>query len=52
MWTNIWNSMFGTATLAGIDMGFWISMGISLLVAIVMNIVFWSLKPKNKNKDK
>lgn len=38
------------ATLGGIDIGFWISMGISLLVAIVMNVVFWSLKPKNNKK--
>ena len=52
-WSNVWESMFGTTTWLGIDIGFWISMGISILVAILMVIVFWSLKPKkDKNKAK
>ena len=46
--SNIWMSIFGTTTWLGLDMGFWVSMGISLLVAVAMNIVFWSMKPYKK----
>ena len=49
-WKMIWLNVFHTTTWFGVDVGFWISMGISLLVAILMNVVFWSLKPKIKNK--
>ena len=51
-WTSIWNSIFHTTTWGGIDIGFWVSMGISILIAILMNVVFWALKPKNNNKKK
>ena len=34
----------------GIDIGFWITTGISLLVAILMVIICWSLPPKNKKE--
>ena len=47
-WTNIWLHLFGTTTWLGVDIGFWISMGVSLLVAILMVIVFWGAKPCKK----
>ena len=47
-WVNIWQTIFGTTTWLGIDMGFWVSMGISLLITIIMNVVFWLMKPKAK----
>ena len=47
-WTALWLKLFKTTTLFGIDMGFWVSMGISALVAILMNVVFWSMKPYNR----
>ena len=56
-WSNLWMKIFGTTSWLGIDMGFWVSMGISLLVAVIMNVVFWSMKPykkktcKSKNKE-
>ena len=46
--SNLWLTLFGTTTWLGLDIGFWVSMGISVLVAVVMNIVFWSMKPYNK----
>ena len=50
-WSKIWMTIFGTTTWLGIDMGFWVSMGITLLITILMNVVFWGLKPKiKKNK--
>lgn len=51
-WTNIWMSIFGTTTFMGIDMGFWVSMGISALVALSMIIGFWCTKPYDKRNIK
>ena len=48
-WTSIWMSLFGSTSFLGLDMGFWVSMGIALLVTILMNIVFWSMKPKKRS---
>ena len=47
-WTNLWIRLFGTTTWLGLDIGFWVSMGISLLVALLMVIVFWAQKPYQK----
>ena len=47
-WSLIWMTLFGSTDLLGLDMGFWVSMGISALVAILMNLVFWGMKPKEK----
>ena len=44
-WSALWMKMFGTVTWLGCDIGFWVSMGISALVAVLMVIVFWSMKP-------
>ena len=49
-WANLWMKLFGTTTWLNIDIGFWVSMGISLLIAIIMVIVFWSMKPYQKKK--
>ena len=51
-WTKLWLKLFGTATWCGIDIGFWVSMGISALVAIVMIVVFWSMKPCRDKKKR
>lgn len=50
-WTSIWMHIFGTTTFMGIDMGFWVSMGISVIVALSMIIGFWCTKPYDKCKD-
>ncbi len=47
-WTKIWLDLFGTTTLWGIDMGFWVSLGVVALIVILMNAIFWSLKPKKQ----
>lgn len=47
-WTNIWLKLFNTTNLLGIDMGFWVSMGITLIVVAFMNIIFWSQKTYKK----
>lgn len=45
-WTNIWISLFGTTSLFGLDMGFWVAMAVVVVIVIAMNVIFWSMKPK------
>lgn len=49
-WSKIWMELFGTDTLWGLDMGFWVSLGLVLLIVVVMNAVFWGMKPKTPNR--
>lgn len=44
-WNVLWMKLFGTTTWLGINMGFWVSMGITAVVVILMNLVFWNQKP-------
>nr|WP_318686696.1 hypothetical protein [uncultured Acetatifactor sp.] len=48
-WTEIWIDLFGTITLWGLNMGFWVSMGVVALIVVLMNLVFWCMKP-NKSE--
>ncbi len=45
-WMNLWMKLFGRGELLGLDMGFWVSMIVVAIIVIVMNVVFWSMKPK------
>lgn len=45
-WTAIYMNLFGTTSFLGINIGFWIAMTIVLLIVILMNVVFWNMKPK------
>lgn len=47
-WTGIWMKLFGTTTLWGLNMGFWVALAAVALIVIVMNAVFWGMKPKAK----
>ena len=49
-WTNIWTDLFGAASWFGLDIGFWTAMSACVMVVIVMNIVFWSMKPRKNSK--
>ena len=51
-WTALWMKLFGTTTWMHLDIGFWVSMGISVLVAITMVVVFWNQKPCQKADKK
>lgn len=42
-WNKIWMSLFGTFEWLGLNIGFWVSMAV---VVILINVVFWSMKPK------
>ena len=48
-WTKIWIDLFGTKTLWGLDIGFWAAMAVVGVIVIVMNVVFWSMKPRHLN---
>ncbi len=47
-WKDIWMTLFGTVDLLGLDMGFWVSMAVVALIVVVMNAVFWGMKPRKK----
>lgn len=47
-WTKLWLDLFGTTTLWGINMGFWVALAAVALIVIGMNVVFWSMKPLAK----
>ena len=50
IWTNVWMKLFGTTTLWGLDMGFWVAMAAVALIVILMNVIFWNMKPKHKQE--
>ncbi len=45
-WMSLWMKLFGRGELLGLNMGFWVSMTVVAIIVIVMNVVFWSMKPK------
>ncbi|MBT2156625.1 hypothetical protein KK425_06525 [Clostridioides difficile] len=42
---------FGTTEWLGLNIGFWVAMAVVLLIVIVMNVVFWSMKPKDTKES-
>lgn len=44
----IWTNLFGTTQWFGVNMGFWAAMLVCAVVVILMNAVFWGMKPKRK----
>ena len=49
-WATIWTNLFGSTSFLGIDMGFWVGMAVVVLIVVLMNAVFWNMKPKNPNQ--
>ena len=45
-WIALWMKLFGTTQLFGLNMGFWVTMAVVAIIVILMNVVFWSMKPK------
>lgn len=46
IWSELWMKLFGYTSFLGIDMGFWVALSAVLLIVILMNVVFWGLRPK------
>ncbi|MCD8397777.1 MAG: hypothetical protein LUD12_11465 [Lachnospiraceae bacterium] len=44
--TDIWIKLFDTTEFLGLNMGFWVSMIVVAIIVILMNMVFWGMKPK------
>ena len=47
-WKELWMTLFGACEWFGLNMGFWVAMAAVILIVILMNVVFWGIKPKNK----
>ncbi len=45
-WTNLWLKLFGTTQLLGLNIGFWAAMVMVCVIVVLMNVAFWSMKPK------
>ena len=50
-WSKLWMDLFGRTSFCGIDMGFWAAMSVVLLLVILMNVVFWSMRPKKESGE-
>ncbi|MCD7888730.1 MAG: hypothetical protein LUG23_02180 [Oscillospiraceae bacterium] len=48
-WTDIWLILFGTTEFLGLNIGFWVSMAVVAVIVVLMNAVFWGMKPKEKD---
>ncbi|HML33347.1 hypothetical protein [Sporomusa sphaeroides] len=48
---HIWMNLFGTTQWFGIDIGFWVSMFVIAIVVVLINVVFWRMKPKRKTVE-
>ena len=46
---SIWMDFLGMDTLFNLNMGFWVSMSAVIVLVILMNVIFWSMKPKNRS---
>ena len=51
-WKEIWMTLFGTTQWLGLNIGFLVSMAAVVLIVIVMNVVFWGMKPQKSKTDK
>ena len=49
-WTQIWIDLFGTTEWLGLNLGFWMANAAVLVIVVIMNVVFWSMKPLPKDE--
>ena len=49
-WTNLWIKLFGTTKFMGLDMGFWVSIAVVIVVVILMNVIKDKIFPSNIRK--
>lgn len=50
-WKELWMTLFGTTEWLGLNIGFWAAMVVVISIVIVMNVVFWSMKPRVDAKE-
>ena len=51
-WKEIWVSLFGDCEWLGLNIGFWVSMAVLIGIVILMNVVFWGMKPQTQKEEK
>jgi len=51
-WKEIWVSLFGDCEWLGLNIGFWVSMTVVIGIVILMNVVFWGMKPQTQKEEK
>ena len=44
-WSALWITLFGRTELWGLNMGFWVAMTAVLVIVVLMNVIFWCMKP-------
>ena len=49
-WQSIWMKLFDTNEWLGLNMGFWVGFAVVVLIVILMNVIFWSMKPLDDSK--
>lgn len=49
-WTIIWMNLFGATSFLGINIGFWVGIAVVLLIVVIMNVIFWSMKPQKPDQ--
>ena len=45
-WNEIWLTLFGTTEWLHLNIGFWVSMNVVLLMVILLHVIFWGRKPR------
>lgn len=45
-WMNLWMKLFGRGELFGVNMGFWVALGLVALIVLLMNLLFWNMPAK------
>lgn len=43
-------NLFGATSFLGINMGFWVGIAVVLLIVVIMNVIFWSMKPQKPDQ--
>lgn len=44
-------NLFGATSFFGINMGFWVGIAVVLLIVVIMNVIFWSMKPQKPDQN-
>lgn len=46
--SHIFTDLFGDQQWLGLPAGFWAGLGICIAVVVMMNLIFWGMKPKKR----
>ena len=47
-WTNSLDKIIWNNEVMGLDMGFWVSIAVVIVVVILMNVIFWNMELTEK----